>query len=40
MKKYIIAIDECTTGIRAMIFDHDGAIVSHAYEELSQVYSH
>ncbi len=36
--RYIMAIDEGTTGIRAIIFDHDGRIVSHAYEEISQVF--
>ena len=38
MNKYIMAIDEGTTGIRAIIFNHDGNIVSHAYEELSQIF--
>ncbi len=37
-KKYIMAIDEGTTGIRAIIFDHDGSVVSHAYDEIKQIF--
>ncbi len=40
MKKYIMAIDEGTTGIRAIIFDHDENIVSQSYEEISQIFPH
>lgn len=36
--KYIMAIDAGTTGIRAIIFDHDCNIVSQAYEEISQIF--
>ncbi len=36
--KYIMAIDEGTTGIRAIIFDHGGNIVSQAYEEIGQIF--
>jgi glycerol kinase len=38
MKKYIMAIDGGTTGIRAIIFNHEGNIVSRGYTELSQVF--
>jgi len=38
MKKYIMAIDEGTTGIRAMIFNKDGEIISQAYEKISQIF--
>jgi len=38
MKKYIMTIDEGTTGIRAIIFNHDGNIVSRGYTEVSQIF--
>lgn len=38
--KYIMAIDEGTTGIRAVIVDNDGNIISKAYEEISQIFPH
>jgi glycerol kinase len=38
VQKYIMAIDEGTTGIRAIIFDKGGNIISLAYEELKQYY--
>ncbi|MEA2053504.1 MAG: FGGY family carbohydrate kinase [Candidatus Thermoplasmatota archaeon] len=38
MNKYIMAIDEGTTGVRAIIFDRDSNIVSHAYEEIPQIF--
>jgi len=37
-EKYIMAIDEGTTGIRAIIFDHDGNIVSQSYEKIKQIF--
>jgi len=37
-KKYIMAIDEGTTGVRAIIFDHEGNIVSQSYEEIKQIF--
>ncbi|MEA2055647.1 MAG: FGGY family carbohydrate kinase [Candidatus Thermoplasmatota archaeon] len=40
MKKYIMAIDEGTTGIRAIIFDHDTNVVSQSYKELTQIFPH
>lgn len=36
--KYILAIDQGTTGSRAFIFDRRGQVVSGAYKELRQIY--
>ncbi|MGB5594745.1 MAG: glycerol kinase GlpK [Crocosphaera sp.] len=36
--KYILALDLGTTGNRAIIFNHQGAIVGQAYKELTQHY--
>ena len=36
--KYILAIDQGTTGSRAFIFDKHGRIVSSAYREFRQIY--
>lgn len=36
MKKYIMVIDEGTTGTRALLFDKDFQIVSQSYEEFTQ----
>lgn len=36
--KYILAIDQGTTGSRAYIFDRLGRIVSNAYKEVAQIY--
>ena len=38
MKKYIMTVDEGTTGIRAVAFDHETNIVSRVYEEISQFF--
>jgi len=38
MKKYILAIDQGTTSSRAIIFDHDGNVVSIAQQEFMQYY--
>jgi glycerol kinase len=38
MAKYILALDQGTTSSRAIIFDHDGAIVSSAQQEFPQIY--
>lgn len=38
MMKYIMAIDDGTTGIRSIIFDHDAKIISQSYEEVNQVF--
>ena len=38
MKKYILSIDQGTTGSRAFIFDARGRVVSSAYQELKQYY--
>ncbi len=36
--KYILAIDQGTTGSRAFVFDKQGRIVSSAYREFPQIY--
>jgi glycerol kinase len=36
--KYILAIDQGTTGSRAYIFDKSGRILSSAYKEIKQIY--
>ncbi|WP_107668386.1 glycerol kinase GlpK [Cyanothece sp. BG0011] len=36
--KYILALDLGTTGNRAIIFNHEGAMVGQAYKELTQYY--
>lgn len=38
--KYILAIDQGTTGTRAFIFDKRGFVVSSSYLELRQIYPH
>src|SRR5208283_5966291 len=38
MKKYILSIDQGTTGSRAFIFDSQGQVVSSAYQEFRQYY--
>jgi glycerol kinase len=38
MAKYILALDQGTTSSRAIIFDHDGSIVSTAQQEFPQIY--
>ncbi|MGB4108413.1 MAG: FGGY family carbohydrate kinase, partial [Desulfomonilia bacterium] len=38
MSRYIMAIDQGTTGTRIMIVDRAGEIVSMAYSEFSQIY--
>ena len=35
-RKYILAIDEGTTGTRVLVVDHDSAIIGQAYTEFSQ----
>ena len=37
-KKYILAVDQGTTGTRCIIFDHENNIISKAYEEHKQIY--
>lgn len=39
MKKYILALDQGTTSSRAILFDHQGSIVSVAQKEFRQIYS-
>jgi glycerol kinase len=38
MAKYVLALDQGTTSSRAILFDHDGAIVSLAQQEFPQIY--
>ncbi|MGC9554575.1 MAG: FGGY family carbohydrate kinase, partial [Thermoplasmatota archaeon] len=38
MADYVMALDAGTTGIRAIVFDHDARVVSQAYQELHPVY--
>ena len=38
MKKYILSIDQGTTGSRAFIFDAHGRVVSSTYQEFKQFY--
>lgn len=38
MKKYILALDQGTTSSRAILFDHEGSIVSVAQKEFRQIY--
>lgn len=38
MKKYILSIDQGTTGSRAFVFDVQGCVVSSAYQEFKQYY--
>lgn len=38
MKKYIMGIDQGTTGTKVMIFDKKSNILSSAYHELTQIY--
>ncbi|KPJ86675.1 MAG: glycerol kinase, partial [Spirochaetes bacterium DG_61] len=37
-KKYVMAIDQGTTGTRVILFNHDGEIHSMAYREIKQIY--
>jgi len=38
-KDYILAIDQGTTGSTAVLFDREGQPVSHAYQEVRQIYT-
>src|SRR5947209_17654590 len=38
MAKYVLAIDQGATSSRAILFTHDGAIVSVAQQEFPQIY--
>ena len=37
-KKFIISIDQGTTGTRVMLFNHEGRVHSSAYREIKQIY--
>jgi len=38
MARYVLALDQGTTSSRAIVFDHDGEIVSVAQQEFPQIY--
>ena len=38
MNKYVIALDQGTTSSRAIVFDHQGRIISVAQHEFPQIY--
>src|SRR5262245_67608 len=38
MSNYILALDQGTTSSRAILFDHDGQIVSSTQQEFPQIY--
>ncbi|MGD8397798.1 MAG: glycerol kinase GlpK [Anaerolineae bacterium] len=38
MARYVLALDQGTTSSRAIVFDHDGRIISTAQEEFPQIY--
>jgi glycerol kinase len=38
MAKYVLALDQGTTSSRAILFNHDGEIVSVAQQEFPQIY--
>ena len=37
-KKYILSIDQGTTGSRVLIFNHEGEIITSAYQEIKQFF--
>ena len=37
-QKYILAIDQGTTGSRVIIFNHEGEIINSAYQEIKQYF--
>ena len=39
-KKYILAIDQGTTGTRVILFNHDGDVAGSSYREIEQIYPH
>ncbi|MFW6137613.1 MAG: glycerol kinase GlpK [Spirochaetota bacterium] len=39
-KKYVMAIDQGTTGTRVILFNHDGQIHAMAYREIKQIFPH
>src|SRR5438105_15361923 len=38
MAKYVLALDQGTTSSRAIVFHHDGLIVTSAQQEFPQIY--
>ena len=39
-KRYVLAIDQGTTGTRVILFDHEGEAKANAYHEIRQIYPH
>ena len=39
-KRYILTIDQGTTGTRVIVFDRDGKVKASAYREIRQIYPH
>jgi len=37
-EKFILAIDQGTTGTKAIVYDRDARVVSHSYRQLTQYY--
>ena len=37
MEKYVLALDQGTTSSRAIVFSHDGQVVSLAQQEFEQI---
>ncbi len=35
---FILAVDQGTTGSTALLFDHEGQVISRAYREIHQIY--
>lgn len=40
MERYILALDQGTTSSRAIVFDHEGNMISVAQKEFTQIYPH
>ena len=38
-KKYIMAVDQGTSGTRVILFDHSGDVCSSAYREIKQIFA-
>ncbi len=38
--KYVLAIDQGTTGSKALVFDNQARVISESYQELTQYYPH
>ncbi|MBU4490803.1 MAG: hypothetical protein KKE79_09250, partial [Actinobacteria bacterium] len=38
MRKYVVAIDQGTTGTTSMLFDHAGSVISKVSREITQYF--